>query len=666
MKDLEKWKKMSENIPVPDSLKPEQIEPLLWQKKKERQAKHSRMRIRIASLAACLLILLAVGNAFLHPNLTPGEEPTTSGCELPASQQSGDGFVEEKAEHTTYAALYSTISDYLAPDMKSSLFDSDASASSKNLAETEDRLYESVAKDSTAGSQSSPAKTKSSDTDFTKTNVQVDGVDEGDVVKTDGSYIYHCSDNDSIYGTTLKIYRADGANTKEVAELTIDNYDIQELYLAENRLIAVGSSWKTEITDVGAEAERPEDSSTVSKAKKDILYPESQQTGIFIYDISDAANPVLLTQKTQSGQYHTSRKNGNYLYTLSTMFVYKTADDKQKKYYVPATNGCVIPEDHLYLPENVYSNCYLVLTALDITKEEDFTDKLSVLGGGDICYVSENHIYVASPSSGDNTRTSLSKYRYDNGKLEALAVRTFKGQLHNQFSMDEYNGYLRFVATTYKIDGSSSNGLYVLDKNLYPVGSVDKLAKNERIYSARFMGNHAYFVTYRETDPVFVVDLTDPKNPVVKDKLKIPGFSEYLHSYGDNLLLGIGSNETKDGDMQVKLSMFDITRDTAIKELHKKLLETDTESTVGSNHKAILVDQERNRIGFSVESFDTKQDEYDCTYRIYSYDKKGFHQIARLKQKNLTLNARGLFIGNCFYLIDNGISVYDAETWKEI
>ena len=163
--------------------------------------------------------------------------------------------------------------------------------------------------------------------------------------------------------------------------------------------------------------------------------------------------------------------------------------------------------------------------------------------------------------------------------------------------MDEYNGYLRFVATTYHQNGPASNGLFILDKNLELTGSVEKLAKNERIYSARFLGTRAYFVTYRETDPVFLVDLSDPEKPVVKDKLKLPGFSDYLHTFGDHLLLGIGSNETKNGLSQVKLSMFDISSDSSVREAHSKLLEKDSISLAGDNHKAILVDAERNIIG---------------------------------------------------------------------
>lgn len=659
MEDFEKWRKESEKIPVPDSLKPEQVEQMLSHKKKELHTKRTRrltnrIAATAAAAAACLLLVLAVGDTFFPAEESPKKKVASSDWTSDdqfSPSVGGDETISEKAEHTSYTALYETISDCLDVDKEAY-----SSGGIVDYAETEDyegRVYENTANGYDLAVP--PAKAKSagsSSSDYTQTNLQVEGVDEGDIVKTDGSYIYHC--NESAFGSVVKIYRADGANTKRVAKISFDSCGIRELYLADNQLIAIGTSWDEE-----------EDSSS-EKRKKERFYPYTQQTNIFTYDVSDAANPTLLSQKKQSGTYHTSRKNGNYLYTLSKMYVYSATDINTKKDYIPHTNGCIIPEDRLYLPEQVSSSCYLVLTALDVTKNEDFTDKLSVLGGSDICYVSENHIFVATPSYRDYTKTTISKYRYDNGRLEALSVRTFKGELHNQFSMDEFNGYLRFVATTYETNGSSSNGLYILDKNLNPVGSVDNLAKNERIYSARFMGNRAYFVTYRETDPVFVADLTEPENPVIKDKLKIPGFSEYLHPYGDNLLLGIGSNEAKNGDMQVKLSMFDISDDTAIKEVHKKLLEEDTESFVGSNHKAVLVDLERNRIGLLVDAWNSKSYEYEYAYRIYSYNEKGFHRIAKLQPKSLTEDARGLYIGEYFYLVAHKVSVYDAETWKEV
>ncbi len=203
------------------------------------------------------------------------------------------------------------------------------------------------------------------------------------------------------------------------------------------------------------------------------------------------------------------------------------------------------------------------------------------------------------------------------------------------------------------------------------LGKVDRLARSERIYSARFMGDKAYFVTYRETDPVFLVDLSDPSKPVVKDKLKIPGFSEYLQGYGEGLLLGIGSNINKNGDTQVKLTMFDISSGTNVQEIHTKLLEKETYSLAGKNHKAILADAGKNLIGFATESYE-KNGKQKITYRLYSYDeKKGFQKLATLSPKNMAISsARGLYIGEHLYLADGegigGIYVYDLNTCKQL
>ena len=120
------------------------------------------------------------------------------------------------------------------------------------------------------------------------------------------------------------------------------------------------------------------------------------------------------------------------------------------------------------------------------------------------------------------------------GKLNGVAKTRVNGYLNDSFSIDEYNGYLRLVTTV-----DRTNAVYVLDEKLEETGKIENLAKDERIYSARFMGDIGYFVTYRETDPLFSVDLSDPANPKIIGELKIPGFSEYLHPYGDLSLIHI-------------------------------------------------------------------------------------------------------------------------------
>lgn len=673
----EKWKELSEEIPVPDSLAPEQIEKMLLQKKNERRTHRTRKlanRIAVAA-AACLLLLLAL-NILKSMALLPviPDEPETKhstispapeyNAEEPEKAAAGEApeTKQDATPHTTYAKLHKTISKYFRSSFtykdKDGAIPESAEAKSAPGSVMADgaELYSEV---SGAGSRTTGA---AEDTSYTRTDLQVQGVDEGDIVKTDGTYIYSCSENAG--GSIIHIYHADGKDTKQVSKITLEEISVREMYLDNGRLVAAGAYWGREKDD--SDEDDPENDS--AKKKYDDLYTGGT-TCISVYDVSDTSSPKFLSKRTQSGEYYTSRKNGNYLYTLSTMYVNSAENSDDRKTYIPCADGELLPEDRLFLPEHVVSNAYLVLTALDVTNGDAFTDTLSVLGAGGICYVSEKHIYVATGFYDDTTKTTISKYRYQDGKLESLCERTFNGTLHNQFSMDEYDGNLRFVATTYHSGSSSTsttNGLYVLDQNLKMTGSVDNLAKNERIYSARFLGTRAYFVTYRETDPVFFADLSDPEKPVIKDKLKIPGFSEYLHTFGDDLLLGIGRNQMKNGSMQVKFSMFDISTDTAVTEKHKKLLEKNTESLAGSDHKTVLVDTERNRIGLCIDNA-----QKGSSYRIYSYGERGFHEVAKLDPKGLDLSARGLFVGRFFYLVDDlydtsGIRVYDADTFKRV
>lgn len=702
----EKWKKMSEQIPVPDSLQPDRIEQMLKQKQKKRPLLHAgRLANRIAGAAAALLLVLLAAN-ILHGMVaspeknaeqvasrgdssqdtssqeassqeassqenSPQEDSSDENASADTDQDKTSDLSEstETSEqtmpHTSYAKLEKAISDHFS--------DITMGSATKDAAMPENRMAEQY----TSGSQTSEIASReeiaseaetSMDTakqdSYTKTDLQVEGVDEGDIVKTDGTYIYSCTENAG--GSRINIYRADGKNTEKVSKISIPKTSVDEMYIDQNNLVTVGTSWDDENDSLSGSS-----SSSQKKAYYDLAY-RNGNTCISVYDLTDKKQPKCLSEKKQSGSYYTSRKNGNYVYTLSRMYTEPVKDKDDKRSFVPSADGNVLSEEQLYLPDHVASNCYLVLTALDVTNGEKFSDSLSVLGGGDICYVSEKHIFVATGLFDSGTKTSISKYGYENGKLKALTSETFNGMLHDQFSMDEYDDTLRFVATTYHKNGATSNGLYVLDKNLSMIGSVDNLAKDEEIYSARFLGTRAYFVTYRNTDPVFLADLTDPAHPVIKDKLKIPGFSEYLHTYGDDLLLGIGSNQMKDGSMQVKLSMFDISSDSSVTENHKKLLEKETNSIAGNNHKAVLVDKERNRIGLCVYSFrdDNRSGDGGYSYRIYSYDGKGFHTVAKLRPKDLSMSARGLYIGDHFYLVDDiagssGIHVYDADTFEK-
>lgn len=647
---------LSEDIVIPDPLKPDQIEQKLQHAKAGRQSRYARrFTTRLALGAACLLLVAAVGNYLLAAgilNITPDSNPQHN-----SSPQADSDTVAASPTQTPEEAaapegeIYETLRQKIALSMESSGFGQYQDTTTDTAVENSEEVADA--------SGSSGSTQKEANNEYSDTNLQVQNVDEGDVVKTDGTYIYTSAAD--TFGSTVCIYKAEGKDTKKLTELTVDSMNISEMYIKDHFLVLVGSDWE----------KQPAKEKLSGAYTEQNIQPEN--TLVLVYDIADIKKPKQTFRKTQSGTYSSSRINGNYLYTFSVMYAVSADKKDKRECYIPSVGGSLVPEDRLIIPSDVTSSAYIVLTSLDIMGGDDFSDTLSILGGDGICYASEENIYIASLTA-DYTKTTISRFHYQDGKLKENGEKTFRGKILNQFSMDEYEGKLRFVATTEHtgwFTSSISNGLYVLDENMELLGKVDRLAKSERIYSARFMGDKAYFVTYRETDPVFLVDLSDPSNPIVKDKLKIPGFSEYLQSYGEGLLLGIGSNIDKNGDTQVKLTMFDISSGTNVHEIHTKLLENETYSLAGKNHKAILADAGKNLIGFAAESYE-KNGKQKITYRLYSYDeKKGFQKLATLSPKNMEISSvRGLYIGEHLYLADGegigGIYVYDLNTGSQL
>ena len=198
-----------------------------------------------------------------------------------------------------------------------------------------------------------------------------------------------------------------------------------------------------------------------------------------------------------------------------------------------------------------------------------------------------------------------------------------------------------------------TNSVYILDKDLKETGSIKNLAKDERVYSARFMGDVGYFVTFKETDPLFSVDLSDPENPKIMGELKIPGFSDYLHPYGKDKLLGIGMNvdeKTMSTD-GVKLTMFDISDPENVKEEQTYVIENVYYTDVAYDYKAALVDTEKNLIGFAADSEGGRE------YYTFSYDEKqGFtctmHEEINGNNMRIT---RGVYIEDTLYVVQGNI-----------
>ena len=533
---------------------------------------------------------------------------------------------------------------------------------------------------------------------YSKTNVQVAGIDEGDIVKTDGTYIY------SLQNGKLSIFKADGANTRlvsvtEVVKNNDDNNSIKptiydaraivpeyayeyatEMYLCESFAIIIAQY--TSYTDYGYQG---------PPYYGYWGYQNSQITKVYIYDVSNAAAPRLAHELGQDGNILSSRLSGNTLYLLSTYYVYSFLEDDPET-FVPAlytdSNKALVAPSCIAIMPYFESSGYTIVSAIDIPAGSIAANQ-TLLGGGSLVYMSAQNLYIASNEYKTEESkqyrngvynvvdyvnynvTNLTRLDITGGDVKVAAYGNVPGYLNNQFSMDEYNGYLRVVTTdnaskysiytdvmglftNYKWDESrSANGLYILDMSLGRVGEVDNLAPGETVYSVRFNGDIGYFVTFRRVDPLFAVDLSNPSKPVVLSALKIPGFSQYLHVYSDGLLFGLGydADEETGRTSTMKLSMFDTSNPADVTEAHTLRIDT-SYSTALYNHKAILIDAEKNIIAFPAGS----------EYLVYGYNEQtGFYLRASIKLNDMWWNdSRGLYISEFFYVVsDSSIVVID-------
>lgn len=499
-------------------------------------------------------------------------------------------------------------------------------------------------------SESAAADTDNS-ADHSDTNVQVEGVDEADVVKTDGKYIYILS----FYERRVKIVDVTGEKPRQLTSIKTEDIFNCDMYLSGGRLILLGEG----------------------NSEK-----QSTATAV-IYDISDPNKPKELTRLKQSGNYQDSRLIDGRLYMISNFTINSDEITKGRaESYVPSVsckdyNGAVAAES-----VHFYNNCnypqYTVISSYDI-KDGSLCGTQSVLGGSYTVYASTENIITCGFADSDGL-TQVARFSIDGGEITLKASGSLNGSLLNQFSIDEYKGYFRFVltdynylsktessqtnetvsASSYSISSTEINSLVILDGDLKETGKITDLAPGERVYSVRFMGNTAYFVTFRQVDPLFSADVSDPHNPKIIGSLKIPGFSRYLFPYGDKLL-GIGQNADEQTGRSglMKLSMFDISDPSNVTESSK----TDISAKYSDalyNHKATIADYGKNIIGFPAYG------NSGLLYFVYSYEDGKF--ILKLKTElNIEnqQNCRGLYIGKIFYIAaPHELQYYDLETFR--
>ena len=634
---LDKINDATKDIEVPESLQPENIQKLLEKKKVKRWKRSYTYGLAAASVA---LVLLAGAGAHLLNGSDNGLGTITPGGKTEKNGQDGFRIDTQIAAAEDYDQVYEYLESY-----NTALREENGSYGGgiALFGVTE----EASTTDSAAGMDSYKTMPGGG---YSDTNVRTEGVGEADIVKTDGTYLY------ALKESAMEIAIIDTRNEQMKIAGTIkarENTQISEFYIDGKQLFVLGNT-----SDVIIDT--------------DETFYDTEKAYLDTYDISDVSNPSLKASLEQSGRYQTSRYVDGYLYVFSNFYAYTDGGKNDKVAYVPQVNGNLIADKDIYLPPAKAATQYLVVCSVQEDDPGTIVDQKAVLSEFSECYVSGSNIYVY-----ENTRSSvlartvfenanqtlIRRISYKNGVLTGEAQGKINGYLNDSFSIDEYNGNLRIVAT---IDGASetTNTVYVLNNKLEIIGKITDLAEGETIYSARFMGDTGYFVTFRQTDPLFSVDLSDPENPEIIGTLKIPGFSEYLHFYGDNLLLGIGMDADEESGVTngMKISMFDISDPKDVEEIHKYTLKESYYSDVFNDYRAVLIDHNKNMIGFS--TYGNQE-----MYYIFQYDKTtGFNlEMQEEVNGNSWMTARGIYINDRLYIVKgNAIESYQIGEYTKI
>jgi uncharacterized secreted protein with C-terminal beta-propeller domain len=437
-------------------------------------------------------------------------------------------------------------------------------------------------------------------TDYSKTNVQVEGVDEADIVKTDGEYIYIAS------GKNITILKAHPPEEAEILSQITLNGTISGVFINENRMVIFESDGGYNLYYYA----------TLATPVKSYPYYGAPMTSIRVYDVSNRASPKSMRNVTLDGNYFDSRMIGDYVYAVINegMYANETWVSLPRIY----SNGEIeeISAREIYYSDvSDYFNTFTTIVAINTQNDaQEPTRKTILLGATSNMYVSMNNIYITFQEYSEKIRlispiqfsrvyewgTTICRVHIEYGEIEIGPSGQVPGNVLNQFSMDEYNGYFR-IATTSWGEGVSLNHVYVLDMDLNIVGRLENLALGENIHSARFMGNRCYLVTFKKIDPLFVIDLTDPSAPVVLGELEMPGYSDYLHPYDENHIIGVGK-ETVEGEggnfawyQGIKIALFDVSDVEHPQEMDKYIIgDRGSDSPILSDHKAFLFDRAKS------------------------------------------------------------------------
>ena len=584
-----------------------------------------------------------------------------------------------------------------------------------------------TAQEGTMGSTSKSSGTytndssSSSEQDYSKTNIQVENVDEADVTKTDGEYIYSLSEDKIIITDVRDIDKAEVVSSFTMKYNCLPN----EILIYKNKLVVIGQGEKETYFD-----------GIVWR----YMYNYTKTTNVEIFDITDKTNPTCIKSLEIRQPYYTCRCINGNVYILSSGYLRENDDHEVEIEYLEDDIEKNISYDNMYYMEDMKTTNQTIIAGFDLNNLNSQVDIKSYFIDIDNAYVSENNIYIGECEYGDyeeiplksifgfrgifgmsdsindldysEDTTTIYKFTIEGTNVRFVNKAEDEGKTINQFSMDEHNGYLRVAM--YDNNGTRIN---IYDSNMNKIGNTNDLAKGERMYSSRFIGDRAYLVTYRTMDPLFVVDLSNPTNPKALGELKIPGYSTYLHPYDEDHIIGIGM-ETKESVSRdisgrvirttasvvgMKMALFDVKDVSSPKQIASTVIgDSRTTSAILTNHKALLFSKEKNLIAIPVNNYSTDfeienasdntysvisqytnntQDYIAEGYEVYKIDtengfvKKGTitHEIKNEHKENTYFNGtvthllRGLYIDENLYTVsERMIKINKLDTLEQV
>lgn len=494
----------------------------------------------------------------------------------------------------------------------------------------------------------------SSSKDYSTTNIQVENVDEADITKTDGDYIYSISENKVIITSVI-----DPEKIEIVATINLNSGSIPEdLILYNNKLVVIatenvnGTSWSYRY--------------------------DNTNTEVRVFDITVKEKPNLLKSYELYEPYYTSRCIDNVLYVISSGRL-REDDDKIERVYREDNIEQEIKLKNIKYLKSVKTTNQTLISVVDLNNPKEKIKLDSYLMDISNAYVSENSIYLLNQKYEHNSyappisslfglKGAIGAFTYDydsensgyyteiykfsinkEGNVDYKTKTNIKGKTINQYSLDELNGHLRVAL--YDNEGAR---VAIFDENLKKIGISDYVAKGETMYSSRFIGNKVYLVTFKTMDPLFVIDLSDETNPKVLGELHIPGYSTYLHPYDENHLIGIGMQteeivnrnlygkvtSTTSRIIGMKMALFDVSDVHNPVQISETVIgDSRTTSAILNNPKALLFSKEKNLIAIPVNN-------YSEDFSINSSSDSHESIINSYKNYNKTYIAEGYFVYN--------------------